>query len=149
AGHQAISVSAGETFGRLSETAYVLNPDDRAGYDALLADLVRSQIVPQRIVHLWSIASESSARAGLESFDASQAMGFYSLLFLAQAFGSEAVDEPIHIGVVANRLQSVEGEPVLRPERATVLGPCKVIPREFPNVTCQSIDVELPASLPA
>jgi acyl transferase domain-containing protein/thioesterase domain-containing protein len=149
AGHQAIAVSAGETFGRLSETAYLINPDDRADYEALVADLVTRQAIPQRIVHLWSVVPESPARGGLDTFEASQALGFYSMLFLAQALGGEAVDEPLHIGIVTNRLQSVEGEPAVRPERATVLGPCKVIPREFPGVTCQSIDVEGPDGLPA
>jgi hypothetical protein len=40
----------------------------------------------------------------------------------------------------------VTGEEVLRPERATVLGPCKVIPQEYPNITCRSIDIVTPQS---
>jgi hypothetical protein len=41
-------------------------------------------------------------------------------------------------------MQSVTGREDLHPESATLLGPCKVIPQEYPHMTCRSIDVELP-----
>ena len=28
------------------------------------------------------------------------------------------------------------------PEKATVIGPCRVIPQEFPNIACRQIDIE-------
>ena len=52
--------------------------------------------------------------------------------------------EPIALGVVVNRLHDVTGEVVIRPERATVLGPVKVIPQEYANVRSRVIDVTLP-----
>jgi hypothetical protein len=40
-------------------------------------------------------------------------------------------------------MQSViENDPVARPEQATVLGPVRVIPREFPDVTVSCVDVD-------
>ena len=39
------------------------------------------------------------------------------------------------------------GEPLLVPEKALLLGPCQVIPQEYPHISCQSIDVAAP--LPA
>ena len=41
-------------------------------------------------------------------------------------------------------MQSIAGEKELCPEKAAVLGPCKVIPQEYSNITCRSIDVVLP-----
>jgi NAD(P)-dependent dehydrogenase (short-subunit alcohol dehydrogenase family)/acyl carrier protein len=38
----------------------------------------------------------------------------------------------------------VTGEEILCPEKVPSLGPCKVIPQEYPNITCRSIDVILP-----
>ncbi len=32
---------------------------------------------------------------------------------------------------------------VLYPEKATVLGPCRVIPQELPHIQCRSIDIVL------
>jgi phthiocerol/phenolphthiocerol synthesis type-I polyketide synthase E len=36
----------------------------------------------------------------------------------------------------------VTGQEALLPEKATVIGPCRVIPQEFPNVACRQIDLE-------
>ena len=80
-------------------------------------------------------------------------MGFYSLLYLAQALGKQLLDQistgptivnNIELKVVTSNIQEVTGEESLSPEKATVLGPCKVIPREYTNVTCCSIDVVMP-----
>jgi acyl transferase domain-containing protein len=42
-------------------------------------------------------------------------------------------------------MQSVSGEEELQPEKATVLGPCKVIGQEYPHINCRSIDISMPA----
>ena len=49
------------------------------------------------------------------------------------------------IDVVTNNIHNVTGEEVLFPEKAMVLGPCKVIPQEFPNLKCRNIDITFPA----
>ncbi|HEY4590873.1 MAG TPA: KR domain-containing protein, partial [Thermoanaerobaculia bacterium] len=38
----------------------------------------------------------------------------------------------------------VTGEEALHPLKAALLGPCRVIPREYPNIACRSLDVVLP-----
>jgi thioesterase domain-containing protein/NAD(P)-dependent dehydrogenase (short-subunit alcohol dehydrogenase family) len=48
--------------------------------------------------------------------------------------------------VISNGMQSVAGEPLLHPEKATSLGVVRVLPREFPAVRAQSIDVALAVS---
>ena len=62
----------------------------------------------------------------------------------AQALGEHRLTDPMRLAVVTNRLHEVSGEAVIAPERATVLGPCAVIPQEYPEVACRSIDVVLP-----
>ena len=42
-------------------------------------------------------------------------------------------------------VEDVTGSESLRPEKALLLGPCKVIPQEYPHLTCRLVDVELPA----
>ncbi|MEW6738053.1 MAG: KR domain-containing protein, partial [Acidobacteriota bacterium] len=64
---------------------------------------------------------------------------------LAQILGEEYITEQIQIGVVSNNLQEVTGEEELQPEKATLLGPTKVIPLEYPNITCRSIDIVIPS----
>ena len=99
-----------------------------------LADL-RAEGRPARsIVHLESLEGEG--------FEAAQERGFRSLVRLAQALAGSP--EPVDLCVVAAGLFDVTGGEELRPERATLLGPARVIPWELPHVSCRVVDVEPP-----
>src|SRR5207302_6816099 len=50
------------------------------------------------------------------------------------------------IVAVSNNLQRVHGAEPICPEKATLLSPCKVIPLEYPQISCQSIDIIAPAA---
>ena len=67
-------------------------------------------------------------------------LSFYSLLFLAQAWDERHPSEPLHLAVVSSGMQSVGAEPLTDPARALALGPCLVIPLEYPALSCSSID---------
>ncbi|HKK52455.1 MAG TPA: SDR family oxidoreductase, partial [Myxococcota bacterium] len=96
-------------------------------------------------MHLWEVTASEKFRPGSSFFHQNIQDGFYSLHFLAQAINEESLPRPLHITVVSNGMQSVlEGEGLAHPEKATLLGPVKVIPRELPDVTCKSVDVALP-----
>ena len=120
--------------------------DNVMHYDALLKELLALHKIPNMIVHLWNVTSNDHAQSGIEIFEKLQDLGFYSLIFLAQALGKQNILDPLRIGVVSTHLQEVTGEEVLCPEKATVLGPCKVIPQEYPNISCLSIDLVIPPS---
>lgn len=47
----------------------------------------------------------------------------------------------MQLTVVTSNVHSVTGDEPLSPEQATVLGLCKVIPQEYPNITCYNIDI--------
>jgi acyl transferase domain-containing protein/acyl carrier protein len=144
-GQDVITVSVGSGLTEFGERAYVLNPRQRHDYEALLNDLLAQNKLPKTIVHLWSITLYSSKTLGLESIEESQAKGFYSLLFLAQALGKQNTTDEFQITVISNNMQSVTGLEMLCPEKATVLGSVKVIPQEYPNISCRSIDVVIPS----
>jgi acyl transferase domain-containing protein len=141
-----VTVTLGNRFERLDDRTYTLNPREREDYAALIQALVAQDKTPETIVHLWNISSDGAAPSDDEALKEAQARGFYSLLFLAQALGRHNVTTPLQIDVVSTNLQGVSGEEVLRPEKATLLGPCRVIPQEYLNITCRSIDVVLPKS---
>ena len=48
--------------------------------------------------------------------------------------------------VVSTHVQAVTGHEFLQPEKATILGACKVISQEPLNISCRSIDIEVPAT---
>jgi len=144
-GHRVILVHEGDGFLKRSDDEYTVSPErGRSGYDALIRDLMASGGVPSQIVHLWLVTDQQTFRPGSSFFHRNLAVGFYSLFFLAQALGDENVPVPLRLNVVSSGMQQVLGEPVPDPEKATVLGPCRVLPREMPGVETLCVDVALP-----
>ncbi|MGA9994163.1 MAG: beta-ketoacyl synthase N-terminal-like domain-containing protein [Pyrinomonadaceae bacterium] len=144
-GAEVFIVKAGESFGHRAERVFEINPRRREDYKALLDELHARGKTPEAILHAWGVSEESEAALTLDSFEPSQARGFYSLLFLAQAVGESMLNDALDIAVVTSNLQEVTGEEALMPEKATMLGLCKVIPQEYPQINCRSIDIRLPA----
>ena len=145
AGHTVISVLPGDTFAKVDDHTYTLAAEaGGVGYPELLDALAEREIVPDRVLHTWLVTLDRNFRPGSTFFHRNQEHGFYSLFHLARALGKAGLtDHPLHMTVVANGSQRVGDEGLLFPDKATALGPCAVIPREFPNVTCAFIDVDL------
>ena len=158
-GHEVTLVRTGDAFYRVSDSEYVLPPEHgRDGYEALVRALIASGRVPSRVLHCWLWAERETFRPGSTFFHRNLELGFYSLLFLAQALAGENYPTPLHITALSTGAQRVVGEAVPYPEQATVLGPCKVMPRELPGITVSQLDLPRPvvhprfegvASLPA
>ena len=145
AGHEVVTVRVGEGFQRIDEGVYTVSPGRREDYDALLREIGAVSDKAQTIVHLWNLTEEIQ-------LDPQEALsrGFYSLLFLAQALGDQLLtlapaqvhtDDKLDICVVSNGLHEVTGEEELCVEKATLLGPCRVISQEYQNIRCRSVDL--------
>jgi len=144
-GMPAAFVRFGETSFRHTDGSFDLNPAGIGGYRELFPELERRTAgAPINIVHLGSLAREDDENA--QARPADQNYGFFSLLHIAQAIGELRTSVPIKIGIISNRLHSVTGEEDVAPAMATVLGPCGVIPKEYPNIKCFNVD--LPDSQP-
>jgi len=142
-GQDVTTVMVGEKFTQDGQR-YSLNPHQRDDYDTLLQELLVQNKIPKTIIHLWTVTSSNYTNSGLlEWLDKSQDIGFYSLFFLAQAIGTQNITDALQLAVVSNNIQEVTGEEILYPEKATVLGIVKVIPQEYPNISCRSIDIVL------
>lgn len=145
AGHRVVEVRAGDAFARLDAETWVIAPErGREDYDRLIHDLVAQGIAPSRIAHFWLTTEGTGFRPGSSFFHRCQEQGFYSLVFLAQALAEENLPRPIHLVAVTNGAARVKGEALAHPEKATLAGPLRVIPRELPGMTCASLDVTLP-----
>jgi acyl transferase domain-containing protein/acyl carrier protein len=139
-----IKVMIGEEFRKVDDGVYTINPRSRQHYDRLIKELCTLSQIPQIVAHLWSIQPPQQKQSEIEFFESSQQLGFYSLLYLVQAFKDRNLTDSLQIKVVSANMQGVTEEEVLCPEKATVLGACKVIPQEYSNITCRSIDIVLP-----
>jgi acyl transferase domain-containing protein/acyl carrier protein len=138
-----VSVKVGSAFTRVDDRCFVVNPRNRSDYDALLSELVRSGRTPDVVLHLWNVTPDSpadvSARIGR-----AQDLGFFSLLSIGQSLAAHAQAAPISIVAISNNLHHVAGEERLCPEKATMLGPVTVLPKEGAGISARSIDVVLP-----
>lgn len=133
-----IRVSRGDRFAKLDENIFSINPRCKEHYDSLFRELRTQGRLPRYIAHVWSTTQNGSSA---DSADDHQALGFGSLMFLAQALGDHCFGDAINIGVISNHLHNVIGTEYLNPEKAALLGPCRVIPQEYRGVSCRSIDI--------
>ena len=145
AGASVVEVRLGDAFTKLGENRYALAPElGREGYDALLADLAASGQRVVGVVHAWLLTSDESFRPGSSFFHRCEEQGFFSLFFLAQALGADELPEGFRVVVLTNETIGPEGG-ADSAEKATVIGPCLVMPRELPGLSCTLVDVRLPA----
>lgn len=142
-----ILVRADTKFSQLDECTFTINPKQHTDYEILMDVLDAMGKHPDRIVHLWSITAHADpGSAAVAQLNDMQDVGFYSLLFLAQALEKQNATNEIQLIVVSNHVQDVTGAEVLCPEKATLFGPLKVIPLEYPQIRCRMVDVILPQS---
>jgi len=132
------AVARGAAFSRDGADRYTINPGMSADYRALIKALPSA---PEKIVHLWNVTWDDGAGSTLEGLEASQERSFYSLLWLAQALGDHHLSRTVELVVVSSQLHSVTGEESICPAKATLLGPCRVIPYEYPQLTCRNVDL--------
>ncbi|MCL6588800.1 MAG: amino acid adenylation domain-containing protein [Firmicutes bacterium] len=136
-------VQAGTSFQEVTATHFVINPESAADYDRLLEMLQNNGRTPDAVINCWGITTGAEPPPSAAGTGAANRW-FYSLLFLAQAFGKQTGVRPLKLKILSNNLHPVFGESALSPEKATLLGACKVIPQEYPAINCQSIDLALP-----
>jgi acyl transferase domain-containing protein len=157
-GQLVVLAEQGERYERLEAERYRVRAGEREDYEKLLAGVMQSaagaEVAEKRIkvVHLWNLdekeeqGSEQPAQAdggldGWAEFERAQTGGYYSLLALAQVVENAGVDVPLSIIAAASQLHSITSEEISLPYRATMLGPCRVIPQEYKNITCRLVDV--------
>ncbi|MDZ8135366.1 MAG: SDR family NAD(P)-dependent oxidoreductase [Nostoc sp. DedQUE04] len=147
-GQDVITVKVADNFAKLSDCTYTINPQQRDDYDILLQTLRDQNWTAQRIAHFWGVtpndtlhSQELDEQTQHQFFEDCQHLGFWSLLFLAQALGKQDISNSLKLMVVTSNLYDVTGEEKLCPSKATILGPCKVITKEYSNIYCRNIDI--------
>ncbi|MEH1959442.1 MAG: SDR family oxidoreductase [Nostoc sp.] len=141
-----ITVRIGEQFAvDEKQHGYTINPQQQNDYHTLFQELSTLNLTPKTIVHLWSVTPPNETILEVDEVNQAQDVGFYSLLFIAQVLEQQNLAEQLQIMVISNNMQSVTGDEILSPQKATVLAACKVIPQEYPNISCRSIDVVVPS----
>ncbi|MCC5616017.1 condensation domain-containing protein [Nostoc sp. CHAB 5836] len=143
-----VTVRVAEKFTKLNEYTYTINPRQSDDYNTLFQELRKDSLIPNAIAHFWSITPNDTLSGNefkKQISEDSQNLDFWSLLYLTQAIGKQNISDSLKLRVVTNNLYNVIGDEKLCPEKATILGPCKIIPKEYPNINSCLIDVVIPA----
>ncbi len=131
-------VRCGQDFSRQPDDGFTIAAATTEHYTRLLRVLEQDGAAPDHIIHLWALDTIPGAGARQVS---DQTLALDSLVAIAQAIQELDLTDPIRLVIATAGSQSIEGEAVPHPERALALGPCRVIPRELPNVRTRLIDL--------
>jgi acyl transferase domain-containing protein/acyl carrier protein len=145
-GHQVTLVKAGTGFGKENHQVYHIDPGESNDYNELFKELKKLQLLPDIIVHSWNVTRNRHHQLDVNRSEKVTELTFYSLIYIARAIGEQAITEQIQIKVITDHMQPVTGEEELCPEKSTVLGPVHVIPQEYSNISCYSLDIVLPGT---
>ncbi len=142
-GEDVVRIAPGDSFARDGST-YRLRPGKKVDYEILFEDLNERKLPPTRVWHLWTLIPKDD-NAGSDDLNRSQDLGFFSLIFLSQAFSGAWPEAPLEITVLTDGIYEVTGHEVLSsPAKATIIGPAKMIPAEHKNAVVRLIDIERP-----
>jgi acyl transferase domain-containing protein len=147
-GAEVVIIKRGPGFARLKDRQYAINPRESSDYHTLLEELQQQGKSFKFIVHLWNVTAQSKKEDTEDWLNVCQDNGYYSLIYLARAIGLLEIAHDIDITIVSNNMQAVPGTEPLYPEKATLLGSVSVLPTEYPNIACRSVDIVLPGSDP-
>ncbi|WP_420128651.1 beta-ketoacyl synthase N-terminal-like domain-containing protein [Longimicrobium sp.] len=138
-GHTVVVAEPGEGFARSGDRGYTVRPGSADDLAALRDALEAAGVRPRQAIVLWGIDPEGGE--GPEAFARAHARGYATVAALAATFAREADGGPFRLLVATEEVRDVAGGEGVRPERATVLGPCLALPQELAHVVCRTVDV--------
>ena len=127
-----VKVRQGSSFSRRSDREYTVDAGRAEDYRALLNDIAAGGLNPRSVLYLWNFGDSRSGKGRA---------GFHNLLLLARSLDGRPFSGRIDCIVVSSGMHVVNGNEAVHPEASLLLGPCKVIPREYPHIVCRSIDL--------
>jgi acyl transferase domain-containing protein/thioesterase domain-containing protein/acyl carrier protein len=140
-------VSSGH-FAERGELSFAIDPARAADYSKLMEALRLQDALPAHIVHLWALAPRprrffgSPGDADLAAWERGAVRNYYSLMFLSQALAFEV--DRVRLTAIGSAIEALPGEREVHPEKATLMGVCRVLPREMPGTSCSVLDVVVP-----
>ncbi|MGH9237570.1 MAG: SDR family NAD(P)-dependent oxidoreductase [Vicinamibacterales bacterium] len=136
-----VRVVPGGSFARLDTNTFTVNPGSVEDFDALLEAVLPGGAGPLHVIYAWPVRGD-----GTDDVAKSKEVCCYGLLHLAQALGHHGVTDAIGLDIVSTGLQDVIGTEPLTPAKALLIGLCRTIPQEMPNIDCRSVDIDRPGT---
>ncbi|TPG75975.1 acyltransferase domain-containing protein [Brevibacillus laterosporus] len=141
-GFEVVTVVPGRKFSKIDELAYTIDIMSGESYHELFKALDMHNLMPDKIVHMWSIQSIDEQELWHDD-EQIEHYGLYSMMYIAKELGMYAINQTMEIITVSNNLQEISNEEIHLPMRSTILGPLRVISQEYTQIKTRCIDVQL------
>ena len=136
-GHHVTTVGIAGSAGRADHRVVAGDPESLS---ALMTSLAASGRSPDRILHLWTIGAGDPSAPLRDRLTIVRKLGFDSLLAVAKALGTRDEQKPCVVTAASSGLYDVIGD-VVEPEKALLIGPCRVMPVEYAGIDCKIVDL--------
>lgn len=138
-GHRVVKVTPGDLFHVQNSDKVTILLSDPTSYDHLVEHLLSHDLLPSRILHLWS-TTEAGDGGGPSAFETMQLFGYYSVLWLCQALHRRLPRHSVELLIAANRMCDPYDEAAIEPEKGTLSALCLVIPQEESTLSLRCVD---------
>jgi len=139
---EVIVVLRGDSYNKLNDNEFVIDKKSNNDFKNLFKYFKSLNFIPQKIVHFWNSEFTQNLSGSNDDLKDKFYDSVYSLFFISNALHHMGMNKKIQIGIISTNLHSVIGEEkVNSPEHSLMLGPSKVINKEFPNIACKNIDL--------
>ncbi|MGB7326879.1 MAG: SDR family NAD(P)-dependent oxidoreductase [Rubripirellula sp.] len=141
---QVTTVHVADVFQRTAASRYGIVPELGASeYRRLIDSLADDDRLPDHVLFLWPVTTDENFRPGSTFLMRTLEEGLYGLTHLIAALADRIGDASCQIKLATCGAQSVDGETIAYPEKATALGPIEVAAREYPSLKTLAIDIDL------
>ena len=131
-------------FLKLNPHEYRLNPGSRQDYEQLLEQLTVDGLVPASVVHAGGILTDRErVQPRLAALSLARERAFLSLMFLLRSLGAATTGVPVRLIALTNNACRVDLDKEVYPDAAMVTGPARVASREYPQLSCTTLDISL------
>ncbi|MBS0358861.1 MAG: amino acid adenylation domain-containing protein [Proteobacteria bacterium] len=119
-----------------------INPTDKSHYLNFIY-AIKNNVKNPVILHLASYSNSFNKSPSVAAIDEQLGLGFYSLLYLSQAYIEVVGDKiPLKVGVITTGTQQVLGTEDMSPINAVLNGSCRVIMQEHNTLKFKLIDLD-------
>ncbi len=129
----------GNEFENTEKGIYTIEANNPKDYERLIKNLSIEKDTELIVVNLLGLSTKESL-AEPDDYEFGKVL-FYSQMYLAQAIGSSGMKNSVVFKNITNGMHRIFNEVQIKPEKALMIGPAKVIPREYSNIQCSCIDV--------
>lgn len=141
AGQRCIVVQPGDSFVQRAANHYQIDPAIPTDYRALIEALADQNLLPERIIHLWTYHAAPPSVDDAATLEQMQRRGGESLLNITHALAQFRADDTVlKLWVVSSQIQPTSDEPLVY-GYAPLLGLLKTIPQEAAWLECRHIDL--------